>query len=210
MASDFPDLGKHTSTREHAEKLHNIVHCLTLVGPCAPIAICQHYQVPEWIPLASVGFGWGSYLYELDPNIAASDKAFPVFDEIEARNVVHQYLHLDDEVRQRLHLPIERLNRAIRRRDNADKATELRIALESLLTVDRDHDTPIAFLIRVRGSRSTSVAHPRIATETRNSSVFYTGYAAAQCTTGGSTRSQRKVRFLRRTFSKMELMHAPK
>ncbi len=130
-------------------QLHEMLHCLTLVGPSAPVPICVYDHVPEWIPFASQLQGMGSYFHEIDP---VSDSILPTIDSTEAASIVKSYLELSRSTRDKLRLPIERLNLAMRRRNDADSAIELGIALEALLVHDRDGNTPLSFLICLRGS----------------------------------------------------------
>lgn len=152
MASDFLENPISNLDKQSLEKLRDTLHCLTLVGPCAPIALCEYYQTPEWIPLLYQGGGMSSPVHEIDPDVTIPDQVLPSLDVSEARKVIQGYLGLRKELKQKIHLPIERINRAMRRQSNVDKAIELRIALESILTADRDKDAPISFLIRLRGS----------------------------------------------------------
>lgn len=76
-------------------------------------------------------------------------------NKIEGKNItdtLNQYLALDNNIRQRLHIPLERLNRASRRAESEDIAIELGVALEALLTDDQSTGEN-THKIAVRGAR---------------------------------------------------------
>jgi hypothetical protein len=68
------------------------------------------------------------------------------------RELVEKYLDLGAHLKKKLAVPIQRLNQALKRLDMVDRAIELGVALEALLVDDRDHDAPISYLLRIRGS----------------------------------------------------------
>jgi hypothetical protein len=75
--------------------------------------------------------------------------------------VVPQFLALDRASRQQLGVSLDRLNLAIRRSRPIDKAIELGIAFESLLTSDKDANRSLSYLLRLRGARLGGAAAAR-------------------------------------------------
>lgn len=124
----------------------DICQCITLLGPSAPTPISHWFQLEEWVPLALKGSGAGRMIHEILPNTIAS------IPKAGSKELICKFLSLSSELKTKLKVPIDRLNLSIRRSNNADKAIELGIALESFLTKDRDKDAPISYLLRLRGS----------------------------------------------------------
>ncbi len=129
--------------------LHRIAECLTLLGPSCPAEVTQWVQLgsPENVPILGTGYGYGNSFQEVYPREITTLK-----DHEEVRELVERYLDLDDELATKLAIPIRRLNMAMRRADVVDKAIELGIALEALLTADRPDDAPVSYLLKVRGA----------------------------------------------------------
>lgn len=60
------------------------------------------------------------------------------------------FLKLSDSNRKKLHVPLSRLNRALRENDHSDKALDLGIALEAL--VGDDDQVDLSYKVRQRGT----------------------------------------------------------
>jgi hypothetical protein len=63
-----------------------------------------------------------------------------------------KFFSLTPEVREKLRVPIKRLNQSRRRQNPADKAIDLGVAFESLFLGDRRNNEQITFTFRLRGA----------------------------------------------------------
>lgn len=105
---------------------------LTVIGPCAPIHAAGWFQYLDApLQLASVHSGIRSSHHEIVPITFTSGT--PVDPEIAAQ-VVSAYFKLKEPVHGKVLVALQRLNQALRRLRVEDKALELAIALEVLLT----------------------------------------------------------------------------
>lgn len=145
----LPERPRNLNPSVHSDTVIDVARCLTLFGPCAPVRSWGWYCVerPELIPISasSVVLGRGPEDIALK-----SVQAFPGGD---VEVVIPQFLALDRASREQLGVSLDRLNLALRRTRDIDKAIELGIALESLLTSDKDSNRPLSYLLRLRGAR---------------------------------------------------------
>jgi hypothetical protein len=105
--------------------------CLTLVAPSTIVAAPQHFlfEDPDFADLAQLGgFSWRTM--DVRP---MNLKSFGAFDVDRAQRLVRAYLALDENARGRIHLALDRFDRALRRDMPGDAAIELAISLDSLL-----------------------------------------------------------------------------
>jgi hypothetical protein len=105
--------------------------CLTLVAPCAILPAPQQslYEDSDFVDLAELG-GLSWRAIDVRPMHLVS---FGVFDSERAQRLVQAYLALDADARGRIHLALDRFDRALRRHTPGDAAMELAISLDSLL-----------------------------------------------------------------------------
>ncbi|WP_347905997.1 hypothetical protein [Pseudomonas purpurea] len=68
------------------------------------------------------------------------------------KKVLSAYLELDDRLRDKLDVPIHRLNEAVRHDNPVDQAIDLGIALESLLLNDQGDSVQLSLQFRLRGA----------------------------------------------------------
>lgn len=134
----------------HDEVFRKVALCLTLFGPSAPTPIARWCQIEDWsqIPLGGAIGSGVLYLDEILP-----EQVFPILDTTmhDVYDITKRYLELDKATYQRITLPLQRLNLAVKRQSKVDQAIELRIALESLLIgKNTEH---ISAKIRERGSQ---------------------------------------------------------
>lgn len=136
---------------------HQISQCLTLVGPSSPVPTTQWAELvsPERVPFLGMQSGWGASMHEAYPQTTT---ALPGDGDVV--RLVEQYLALDEDVRKKLTVPLQRLNLALRRQDVVDKAIELGIALEALLVADRDENAPISYLLRIQSAEMGAASSP--------------------------------------------------
>jgi hypothetical protein len=129
-------------------QLYRVIQCLPLFGPNAATAIAEWRQMDE--PWSIPGFDWrprgGSGIGEL-----RTLRSLPFIDDPRRPEIISRFTDLSATRRTGLSVGLSRFAQAMRRSHIEDRAIELRIALESLLTSDRNHDTPISHLIRQRG-----------------------------------------------------------
>jgi hypothetical protein len=152
--------GQHPTEQEREEVqanvrtqlLREIARCLVLVNDSAIYPISGWYQTDETVPLVGGAHGGAGYTplqhgHKFEPKSKDIDEAW-------VTSVVRDYFRLDDEVRNRLHIPLTRLNHSMMMlsKEVEDIAIDLGIALEALLTKDLDHDASISYQVRLRGT----------------------------------------------------------
>ncbi len=145
------------NSQSHLEKLpprdnalFDACECLTLLVRCSPLPIVHSYELDSWIPCYGfLSTGWSAPIHDvLNSRYCqlSSDQL------VSASSICKKFLELDRDVRERLRVPIQRLNQARRRSDIADKAIELGIAFEALLLGDSGQKEQISFMFRLRGA----------------------------------------------------------
>jgi hypothetical protein len=112
-----------------ANVLHDIVRCLTLVGPRAIVSKWEWSQ-HEDRELALITAGAQRHFHEIQP---FSLRSLGEFNSALAIEIVRQYLDFDSSKKKQLQSAIERFDRALRRQKSEDAAVELSVALEALL-----------------------------------------------------------------------------
>lgn len=104
---------------------------LSLIGPSCPISAGYWFQFDD-ADLNEASFYSGVTISHME--VTPWDPTLPApLDPDESREVVNRFLALGEPLRGKLRLALERLNQALRRRPNGDKALDLSIALEILL-----------------------------------------------------------------------------
>lgn len=139
-----------SETRKHFRDIDwsdmtDLLLCLGLFGPNAPVLIASWLEAPEWAPVMA-----GTYSM---PFVEGPGRARP-FGETDATEAVRLYsawLGLADDRRAAFRVPMERLNSAMRRSSPVDSAIDLGIVLESLFL--RDGQGELTFRLRVRAAR---------------------------------------------------------
>jgi hypothetical protein len=132
------------------KELYEACACLTLVGPSTPLPVAYWTEIEKWVPCAILlGEGWSSPIYDVKnvKNYLIKNE-----DVFRAQEIYEIFSQLSPEIREKLRVPLGRLNQAIRRLDLVDKAIDLGIALEALFLSDRSHTEQIAFTFRLRGA----------------------------------------------------------
>jgi hypothetical protein len=150
LAAEFPDYtGGNIELYSKMRLFRQICQCLTLFGPSSPVALVQWKQLqsPAEVPILGMGEGQGVSIPEARPETTTT-----LSDSAAIRCLVERYLRLGEDMRERLAVPLQRLNLALRRQDPVDKAIELGIALEALLTKDEEQETPVSYSVRTRGA----------------------------------------------------------
>ena len=183
---------QYTAIRD--DVLFEICGCITLVGPSSPVPVAHWAQVREDVPCANhLGGGWGEVRHDigLENRLRLSpDRSQQV------SQIANDFLSLPDKVKRRLRVPLMRLNQAVRRRNPADQAIELGIALEGLLLDDRPSSDQLSFTLRLRGawylgdnpeSRKQESARLKLLYELRSRAV-HTGNLPSDYEAGGRGR----------------------
>lgn len=129
-------------------QMHSLSRLMTLIGPCAPNAIASWYTFEDEVP-GVVGMSWSQPKHEIPPSAALRTGKF---SGAEARKLFRAFEKLSDEDKDAIQVPIERLNLSLRRSKAIDRAIELGISLESLLTGGRSPSNAIAYVIRLHGA----------------------------------------------------------
>jgi hypothetical protein len=130
--------------------LYQVCECMTLIGPSAPLPRAHWTEVDQDAPCYGwLGGGHGSPTYDVIPRQVYT---YRESDLAEMNILVERFLPLHQDTRDRLRVPLGRMNQAIRRTDIPDKAIDLGIALESLLLKNARRDDPISLPFRLRGA----------------------------------------------------------
>jgi hypothetical protein len=119
--------------------LDEVRNVLTAVGPCAPIQAASWFQFDDRdLDDALSGAGRMVRHHEIMPMrlYAVSD-----FDLIQAVRVVRGFYQLESKLRSRLSVALGRLNLAIRRQSVGDRALDVCIALEAILSDGQGENT---------------------------------------------------------------------
>lgn len=148
---DSPQRGRDNEYIAALQELDRITHCLTVIGPSAPIRAITWCSFPdERLRLvASTGASF----------VGSSPEAFPgessvlISEDSESvAKIVSMLLALSGDDRDKINISLSRLNRAIRRRDDADRALDLAIALETLLG-EKDGGGDLAHRVSTRAAQ---------------------------------------------------------
>jgi hypothetical protein len=118
--------------RQIDQLLADVTLVLTLVGPRVPVSSVTWFEfdAPDLQALAPLADMYRGRRPELLPFTSLD---YPPLDADEAQRLIHGFLALSEETKQKLRMALHRLNRAQRRGGIGDRAVELCIALEILL-----------------------------------------------------------------------------
>ena len=136
---------------EQHETMLEIARCLVLAQNSAIYPILHWYH-PDDTPLFGGAQSGGATALE---HIHGFGVPAEEFDQDSVKSLVSGYFGLDEATRDRLRVPLTRLNSSMmRRRKNEveDASIDLGIAMEALLTKERDYDAPVSYLLRLRGT----------------------------------------------------------
>jgi len=134
------------------EKLEQMQEIVRLLPPVVGTAVSttahwMHAFSPiHLISGVSASAGFDNDAYDFDVGVSG------VFEWSELVSTIESYLALQSNAKRHLRIPLERYNRALLARQLEDKAIELGVALETMLTADRDKDAPISYVLRLRGA----------------------------------------------------------
>jgi hypothetical protein len=132
---------------EHGD-LYDLLPCIVLVGPTAPYPLLWWLEPPDWAPVLGLSFHGG------DLEASSISRIKTITDADRVRELVEAFRSLDAVQKDRLRVPMQRLNAAMRRLRSADQAIELGIVLESLFLSDISDDRgELAFRLALRAAR---------------------------------------------------------
>jgi len=155
----FSSPKSHVGDRDYSEHpLMNVrfddtdtIQCATLFGPSAPVLIATWTEIPDWMP------SWGTGLSAPPPTEMSTDIEWPASAYTEFSQLLTRFRSLDPATKAMLRVPLERLNKAIRRPQHVDAAIDAGIALESLFTNDVEDDRgDFTYKLKLRSSRFLS------------------------------------------------------
>ncbi len=133
-------------------EIKNICLSLTLVGPCAPTPLAMWWQTEIWVYCWPGSHG-GVYLEEFDL-INRSDKLLNSGEVGEEDiKVCKAFLDLEKAQKEKLYIPLSRLNNAIIRKNHKDKVLELGIAIESIFLNDNDSASELTYRVQLRAAK---------------------------------------------------------
>lgn len=131
------------------EKLYKIAPLLGLVGPQLSIPGISWFNFDN-PALECLKFGSTLTSTRLEVLPTHIPDVLPI-DPKQASSLTNAYLSLQPAVAERIDVALDRLSLALRRRDAADKAVELSIALESLLSDMQPNE--VTHKVKVRATR---------------------------------------------------------
>jgi hypothetical protein len=141
---------EHTETRKHIRFRDlttemDMLLCLGLFGPTAPVLLAAWLEAPEWAPMIRGSLSM--------PFVEGPGRATPLpeKDAVEASGLFSTWVGLTEERKAELRVPMQRLNSAMRRSNTVDSAIDLGIALESIFLGDELDE--LSFRLRVRAAR---------------------------------------------------------
>src|SRR5439155_2119181 len=113
-----------------ADNLEEVRLCLNLLAPCTIVAAPQqvHFEDPEF----AADLRSGGFSFRLSDTLPLDLCSFGDFDPNKAPRLVQAYLALAGETRERIHLALDRFDRAPSRFTPGDAAAELAAGLYAL------------------------------------------------------------------------------
>jgi hypothetical protein len=140
----YTETHKHIGSRDLTTE-PDLLLCLGLLGPTAPVLLASWLEPPEWAPMIRGSLSM--------PFVEGPGKAhpFPETAVVEGSRLFSNWLGLSEERRMELRVPMQRLNSAMRRPNLVDSAIDLGIALESIFLPDGRG--ALTFRLRVRAAR---------------------------------------------------------
>ncbi|TMQ58126.1 MAG: hypothetical protein E6K76_08610 [Candidatus Eisenbacteria bacterium] len=145
---EYTEAVKHMGQPLPLTDLADLLLCLGLFGPTAPVIVSSWLEAPDWAPLILGGFSFG--LPEGSSNVRPLSQTAAG----DGSKLFETWLALGEQRRAALRVPMHRLDTAMRRRSVIDAAIDLGIALESIFLRDLSDDRgELTFRLRVRGAR---------------------------------------------------------
>ena len=130
-----------------AQEEHNEILLSLSLTDSVPIYMGGWFSIEEGIPMKNLNGVFRPSLNALDKNYEVSK-----ISKYDIEKSVVPFLELKKDIKDRLAIPLTRLNRAIRPRSPVDKAIDIGIALESLFFSDSGKMDQISYTFRLRGA----------------------------------------------------------
>lgn len=117
--------------------LADVARVLTLIGPRAPVSagIWYEFDDEDLFGYTSEISGRSTRFVDVLP---ITSQSYPLLDADTAKELVPLFLGLDQQTQKKIRVALQRLNMAQRRHNLGDKAIELAISLESLLSTENN------------------------------------------------------------------------
>jgi len=129
---------------------------LTLIGPSCPLQLAYWWEPEEWVPLAGMTGSISGHIHDV---MHGPGRIFDETDMEKAKTIFRIISDIDDGLKTRLSIPLNRLNQSIRRMQSVDSAIELGIALEALFFDDGTKSSELSFKLRLRGAWLLGATH---------------------------------------------------
>ncbi|MCK4819611.1 hypothetical protein KA005_27850, partial [bacterium] len=136
--------------RVDSVKMYDAFDILSLTLKGSLSLVCAWYALEDWVP----SYGIGGLVWS-GPNsdiVITTVEKITLIDIEAYKKIFNLFSSLHASTRNKLRIPIRRLNQAQRRQNLADKAIDLGIALESLLLSDNKIPEQISLSFRLRGA----------------------------------------------------------
>lgn len=142
------DINTHPIVRAELEE---VCECLTVLNTsCTAITIASWCELEDWTPLYGfVGASWTGPVHDV---LNSSCYKFSQEDAVQFDLIVTSFRALDKDTRDKLKIPMQRLNQARRRTDPADKAIDMGIAFESLYFSGKEQKEQLSFTFGLRAA----------------------------------------------------------
>lgn len=141
------DFKTHGTDLPHTE-VQDALLCVGLIGPTAPYVLASWLEPPDWAPVLTGGYSM--------PHLEGIPRRhdWPGTGCEQARSLYGLFVKLEESLRARLRLAMQRLNTAMRRPSPVDAAVDLGIVLETLFLHDmQDARGELTYRLRVRAAR---------------------------------------------------------
>lgn len=129
--------------------LPDVASMLSLLGPCSVSPIAYWWQPANQVPTFMLNSCHG-FRHDITSQATLSIKSSAAIADID--ELVGDFLNINESEKNRIRIALKYFNQSMCKNDEASKAIDLAIALESLLLDDRDK-TEFAFTFRLRGAK---------------------------------------------------------
>lgn len=147
----FSPSGSNSSLNTKIEEMKEIAECLCLVYKTPVFEIVDWYQCEVTTPIIGGVQGWGGQVSSIEP-IFRSEITSEAYDKKLFKELVNKFFSVSSKDRQRLHVPLKHLNKALLNIESVETAIDLGIALESLLINPDEGEGNISYKVRQRGT----------------------------------------------------------
>ena len=125
--------------------LDDFLLCLGLIGPTAPCTFAKWVEFPEWAFVASSSFATPFLDTRCFP------REMPIDAPKQATELFARWKTMNESEKSKIRVPMERLNKSIRRSSQVDSAIDLGIVLEALF-LDDDNTAELSYRLQTRAA----------------------------------------------------------